>query len=73
MPARRRWQRSGELGEAKAAQLKTALELGLRLETLQPEEHLTIGILQDALNLVGAEMELLEQEELRVFLLTAKQ
>ena len=44
----------------------------MRLEALQPEEHLTIGILQDALNLVGAEMELLEQEELRVFLLTTK-
>ena len=61
------------MGKAKTAQLKTALELGLRLETLQPEGHLTIGILQDVLNLIGTEMELLEQEELRVFLLTAKQ
>ena len=60
------------MGEAKAAQLKTALELWLRLGALQPEERPTIMSPQDVLNLVDAEMALPEQEELRVFLLTTK-
>ncbi len=60
------------LGEAKAAQLKAALELGARLRALRPEERPTIGSPEDVLDLVGAEMSLLEQEELRVLLLTTK-
>ncbi len=60
------------LGEAKAAQLKAALELGSRLATLQPEERPTIGSPEDVMALVGAEMSLLDQEELRVLLLTTK-
>ena len=60
------------LGDAKAAQLKAALELGLRLAALQPEERPTISSPEDVMNLIGAEMALLEQEELRVLLLTTK-
>ncbi len=60
------------LGPASAAQLKAALELGLRLATLQPEERPTITGPEDVLRLVGAEMALLEQEELRVLLLNTK-
>ncbi len=60
------------LGNAKAAQIKAALEIGLRLGALQPEDRPTISGPDDVLALVGAEMALLEQEELRVFLLTTK-
>jgi DNA repair protein RadC len=60
------------LGPASAAQLKAALELGLRLATLQPEERPTITGPEDVLSLVGSEMAVLEQEELRVLLLNTK-
>lgn len=60
------------LGPATAAQLKAALELGQRLATLQPEERPSISGPEDVVGLVGAEMALLEQEELRVLLLNTK-
>ena len=60
------------LGPATAAQLKAALELGQRLATLQPEERPSISGPEDVVGLVGAEMALLEQEELRVLLLSTK-
>ena len=60
------------LGPAKAAQIKAALELGLRLTTLKPEERVTIHGPDDIAGLLGAEMSLLEQEELRAVLLTTK-
>lgn len=60
------------LGPAKAAQLKAALELGQRLAGLQPEQHPTISGPEDVVALMGAEMALLEQEELRVVLLNTK-
>jgi DNA repair protein RadC len=60
------------MGEAKAAQIKAALELGLRLVSAQPEERATVRSPQDVANLLLAEMGLLEQEHLRVLLLNTK-
>ena len=54
------------LGEAKAAQLKTAVELGRRLTLEAPEERPTINSPADAAALVQYEMSALEQEHLRV-------
>lgn len=60
------------LGPAKAAQLKAALEVGRRLATLQPEARPRISGPEDVVAIVGAEMALLEQEELRILLLNTK-
>jgi len=60
------------LAEAKAAQLKAALELGRRLLSAQPEERLAVRSPQDVANLLQAEMSFLEQEELRLVLLNTK-
>lgn len=60
------------VGQAKAAQLKAALELGRRLSTTQPEERAVVRSPQDVANLLMAEMGLLDQEQLRVVLLTSK-
>jgi len=59
-------------GEAKAAQVKAALELGGRLLSAQPEVRATIRSPQDVGNLLLAEMGLLQQEHLRVVLLNSK-
>jgi DNA repair protein RadC len=60
------------LGEAKAAQLKAAMELGKRLSSAQPEERAVVRTPQDVANLLMAEMSLLEQEHLRLLLLNTK-
>ena len=60
------------LGEAKAAQVQAALELGRRMKVLQPEDRTTIRSPQDVFNLLQGEMALLDQERLRVVLLNAK-
>ncbi len=60
------------LGEAKAAQLKAALELGRRMASAVPEERAVVRSPQDVANLLMSEMGLLEQEELRVVLLNTK-
>jgi len=60
------------LGEAKAAQLKAAFELGRRLASAQPEERAAVRSPQDVANLLLPEMGLLEQEELRVVLLNTR-
>ena len=57
------------LGEAKAAQIKAAIELGRRLPLESPEERPTINSPADAAALVQYEMSALEQEHLRVMLL----
>ena len=44
------------LGEAKAAQVKAALELGRRLLSTQPEERATVRSPEDVANLLLAEM-----------------
>jgi DNA repair protein RadC len=60
------------LGEAKAAQLKAALELGRRLSSTQPEERAVVRSPADIANLLLTEMGLLEQEHLRVVLLNQR-
>jgi DNA repair protein RadC len=60
------------LGEAKAAQLKAALELGKRLSSTQPEERAVVRSPADVANLLLTEMSLLEQEHLRVVLLNTR-
>jgi DNA repair protein RadC len=57
------------IGEAKAAQIKAAIELGRRLLLEAPQERPTIHSPGDAAALVLYEMQALEQEHLRVFLL----
>ena len=57
------------LGEAKASQIKAAIELGRRLTLEAPEERPTINSPADAAALVSYEMSALEQEHLRVILL----
>ena len=56
----------------KACQLLAALELGRRLVSLHPEGRAVVGSLGDVFNLLGAEMGFLEQEHLRVILLSTK-
>ncbi|MEX1255614.1 MAG: DNA repair protein RadC [Dehalococcoidia bacterium] len=60
------------LGEAKAAQVQAALELGKRLAATQPEERPIVRFPEDVANLLQAEMALLEQEHLRVLLLNTR-
>ena len=57
------------LGDAKAAQIKAAVELGRRLTLESPEERAAINSPADAAALVQYEMSALEQEHLRVILL----
>lgn len=57
------------IGEAKAAQIKAAIELGRRLTLESPEERPTINSPADAASLIQYEMQALEQEHLRVMLL----
>jgi len=57
------------IAEAKAAQIKAAIELGRRLTLESPEERPTINSPADAAALVQYDMSALEQEHLRVLLL----
>ncbi|MDP1548379.1 MAG: DNA repair protein RadC [Anaerolineales bacterium] len=57
------------LGEAKAAQIKAAIELGRRLMLEAPQERPAINSPADAAALLQYEMSALEQEHLRVLLL----
>jgi DNA repair protein RadC len=60
------------IGEAKAAQIKAAIELGRRLTLESPEERPIINSPADAAALVLYEMSALEQEHLRVLLLDTR-
>ncbi len=60
------------VGEAKAAQVLAAIELGKRIVSTQPDQRTTIRSPEDIFALVGAEMALLEQEHLRVILLNTR-
>lgn len=60
------------IGEAKACQIKAAIELGNRLRLESPEERPTINSPADVAALVQYEMSGLEQEELRVVLLNTR-
>ena len=54
------------MGLAKASQIKAAIELGMRIHTLVPEERPAIHSPADAAALVQYEMSALQQEHLRV-------
>ena len=60
------------VGQAKAAQIKAAMELGRRSASAQTEEKTVIRSPQDAANLVMSDMGALKQEHLRVMLLNSK-
>lgn len=60
------------LGEAKAAQIKAALELGLRVASATAEAKPLVRTPEDIADLVLAEMSLLDHEELRVIQVDAR-
>ncbi len=60
------------IGEAKAAQIKAAIELGRRMARETPVDRATITSPADAAALVAYEMSALEQEHLRVILLDTR-
>lgn len=60
------------VGEAKAVELKAALELGRRLLLAQPAERSVVRSPADVANLLMMEMGFLEQESLRIVLLNTK-
>ena len=60
------------IGEAKAAQIKAAIELGHRLSIESPDERPSVNSPADAAALVAYEMSGLEQEHLRVILLDTR-
>ena len=60
------------LGEAKAAQLKAALEIGRRLGMMQADEKYQIKSPADAANLVMVEMTYLDHEQMRILILDTK-
>ncbi len=60
------------VGEAKAAQIKAALELGKRMVSTRPEERLTVRSPQDVANLFKTEMGFLEQEQFRIVILNVR-
>ncbi len=60
------------IGPAKAAQLKSAVELGRRLAAATPNERPLITSPADAANLFMYEMRALDQEEVRIALLDVR-
>ena len=60
------------IGEAKAAQIKAAIELGRRMAIESPEERASISSPAEAAALVSFDMSALEQEHLRVILLDTR-
>ena len=60
------------VGEAKAVQIKAALELGLRMARAAPDERPRISGPDDLADLLGAEMSLFDQEHLRVAMLDSR-
>ena len=60
------------ISEAKACQLLAAFEMGRRLVSLNPEDRNIVSSPQDVVNLLAAEMGFLDQEHLRVLLMSTK-
>ncbi len=60
------------VGEAKAAQILAAMELGKRLAATLPQDRLQVRSPADVANLLMLEMGLLQQEQLRTVLLDTK-
>jgi DNA repair protein RadC len=65
-------QKTRGIGEAKAAQLLAAIELGRRLNSLQPEDRPAVHSPKDAADLVMYEMSGLSQEHLWTILLDTR-
>jgi DNA repair protein RadC len=63
---------SNDLGPAKTAQLKAALEIGKRLSTIQPDKKYQIRSADDAANLVRMQMMYLDHEEMHVLVMDTK-
>ncbi len=60
------------LGEAKAAQIQAAIELGMRVASASPDSRAIVRSPEDVANLMMAEMSLLPQEHVRVVMLNAR-
>lgn len=60
------------VGESKAARIKAAIELGKRVTALSVHERPKIEAPEDVHHLLGMEMAMLEQEELRIIALDTK-
>jgi DNA repair protein RadC len=60
------------IGDAKAVQIKAALELGRRLTIASPDERPMVKSPADAANLLMGEMAMQEQEHMRVLLLDTR-
>ena len=60
------------IGEAKAAQVKAALEIGRRLALVQADPRYKIRTPADAANLVMLDLAYLDTEQMRILLLDAK-
>lgn len=60
------------MGNAKAAQVKAALELARRLSIESPDERPIVKSPEDAANLIKVEMSAFEQEHMRVILLDTR-
>jgi DNA repair protein RadC len=60
------------VGQAKAAQIKAAIELGRRLQQSKPEEQVTISNPAQAADLVKYDMQALDHEVLRVILMDTR-
>ena len=61
-----------ELGPAKTAQIKAAMELGRRVLIASPDDRVQVKSPADAANLMMMEMSTLEQEHMRLILLDSK-
>jgi DNA repair protein RadC len=60
------------LGPAKATKLKASMEIASRILAMNPNQRPRISSPDDITNLIGLEMSLLEQEQLRVVLLNTR-
>lgn len=60
------------VGEAKAAELLALFQIAIRFGALQPDERPYVRTPEDIQALLGAEMALLDQEQLRVVLLNTR-
>ena len=60
------------IGEAKAAQIKAAIDLGRRLSSQSTKDRPVVHSPEDAADLVQYEMSALDQEQLRVILLNTR-
>jgi len=60
------------LGPAKATKLKASMEIANRILATNPDQKAKISSPDDITNLIGLEMSLLEQEQLRIVLLNTR-